>query len=425
MSQSNSHVFSLALKALERSRNAQSNRGDIALFHYTNTDVLIKIMENCCMRATNVFYLNDATEIKYGITLLKKLFEFDSTITYLLNELEDEMQIPLTMPFSISFTNKSDELHQWITYAKESGVCIEFDKDLFIGKQDSGTDKGSMYFGIEQIIDFTTELKADNLYSIMYDKESLTLNHVKDSLNEALRELDVYDKSDYERTFWPSNDRDSSTKQESNMKNDQTDVIKAYLLALASFYKEDGYKGESETRVLFLPPDEPVVEYFRKDNGILKPYMSIQFLRKESDNNLVKICPIKSVTIGPSGVQDQIFCGVVDAVMKEKNRYLHRYDEEYVSELLKAAIEKCKIASNSHSEEVERYYLNKWMKIAKTCYRVDHKSVDEIIKNCNVELEGYSKANEMVKGIVDQSFLKEFITPFGVVVKRSDLSFIF
>lgn len=115
------------------------------LYHYTSTAVLDSLLSNATFWASNIYYLNDASEFQTGIEALKNAFSksFDADEI----ELEECRKIceecidnieewnGYTWPgiFSVSFSIKEDVLNQWITYAKEGGVCIEFDSKIMWG----------------------------------------------------------------------------------------------------------------------------------------------------------------------------------------------------------------------------------------------------------------------------------------------------
>jgi hypothetical protein len=43
------------------------------MYHYTSIEAFLSIIENKCLRATNVHYLNDASEGELGISLVQEL----------------------------------------------------------------------------------------------------------------------------------------------------------------------------------------------------------------------------------------------------------------------------------------------------------------------------------------------------------------
>ena len=97
--------------------------------HYTSTEVLDAILKTSTFRASHLLYLNDSSELISGLERLKNLKDINKFSA--IREVVDSISIErLPGPFSISFCSESDLLHQWITYAKESGVCIVLDQEI-------------------------------------------------------------------------------------------------------------------------------------------------------------------------------------------------------------------------------------------------------------------------------------------------------
>ncbi len=102
------------------------------LYHYTNLDSLIGIVDKKEIWFTNVEYLNDITEFNEG----KKLFltnlsksesEFESPETY--NQIRSYIEENITPynVFSFSLSGERDSLDQWRAYANhECGLMIAF-----------------------------------------------------------------------------------------------------------------------------------------------------------------------------------------------------------------------------------------------------------------------------------------------------------
>ena len=112
------------------------------LYHYTNGNVLVKILDSKKIRATNIFYLNDAQEYIYAAELLRQRIEqitpsgpsarrllqdVESTLAHTDPRREDSSNSP-----GIYVTSFADdgghELNQWRVYAPNGNGCsIGFD----------------------------------------------------------------------------------------------------------------------------------------------------------------------------------------------------------------------------------------------------------------------------------------------------------
>ena len=124
------------------------------LYHYTTQKGLLGIVETGEIWATNIFYLNDATEYEYAFKMLKdkinekieKLEPSPKGIASLipaLNDIEKQFYYKLiytlddlkaSNPFYIcSFSENKDQLSQWRGYCpKGNGFSIGFNKSLLM-----------------------------------------------------------------------------------------------------------------------------------------------------------------------------------------------------------------------------------------------------------------------------------------------------
>ena len=110
------------------------------LYHYTDLNGLIGIVQNQALWATNVQFLNDKNEQKYGIELVKEIAESiknnqnEKVIELIINHVEDRAKLD---DYITCFSKNGDLLGQWRAYANNgSGVSIGFNhsqwtSDLF------------------------------------------------------------------------------------------------------------------------------------------------------------------------------------------------------------------------------------------------------------------------------------------------------
>ncbi len=262
------------------------------IFHYTNTEVLDIILKNATLRASHVLYLNDAEEYYQGINIIKGAI--DDRNFGDLNELQGI--------FSISFSQGEDLLSQWITYAKESGVSIEFDDELI--SLEEGEGKPRFVFGIEDDV-----ADGDEKYK-----------HLVFNASKVLHEI-MY--------VSPNDNTITSQIKDSYIRTCETDVEGMPLYA--TYIKDISFKAEKEIRAAFiyhqliesLEEDAvkyyPKLNYYRMDKGILRPFINVRILHltntyRDECGELSPMLPLKSITIGPSGSQQAVFNSVVHRI---------------------------------------------------------------------------------------------------------------
>jgi hypothetical protein len=110
------------------------------VYHYTSVDVLQNIIDSKRLRFTNMNSLNDKSEYKYGIQLLKKkIIEYENN-----NSIGHKFDVKLLEQFSfvndqysISFTENGDALAFWNSYyvPKLTPISIGFiSNEVFYGE---------------------------------------------------------------------------------------------------------------------------------------------------------------------------------------------------------------------------------------------------------------------------------------------------
>ena len=121
-----------------------SSREIKGIYHYTSTEVLDSLLTEATFWASNLYYLNDSSEYQTGIKFLEDIFteeirdddEIEKQRLFCMECIREIRELDgYTWPgiFSISFSLEADVLNQWLTYAKEGGVCIEFEKEIMLG----------------------------------------------------------------------------------------------------------------------------------------------------------------------------------------------------------------------------------------------------------------------------------------------------
>ena len=110
------------------------------IYHYTSLDTLSKILANRTLRFTNMDNLNDKSEYRYGVELLKnKILEYETNFG-VRNPFDVDLLDRFMFAgelFSISFTEGSDDLYFWNSHYVPAnyGVSIGFEIEEIFGPE--------------------------------------------------------------------------------------------------------------------------------------------------------------------------------------------------------------------------------------------------------------------------------------------------
>ena len=105
------------------------------LYHYTNNDALVEIINNNSLRFSHFFYQNDPRELRYGLDLLLNIKDEIEQICpdsrkYIETIAQEHLPIPTLPIFTFSLSQKDDLLSQWRGYGNgHKSVCIGLKKD--------------------------------------------------------------------------------------------------------------------------------------------------------------------------------------------------------------------------------------------------------------------------------------------------------
>lgn len=105
------------------------------LYHYTNNEALIEMMERDSLRLGHFYFQNDPKELKYGLNLLLEHKDEMEKIClgakeYIETIAHDETPIERIPIFTFSLSEEGDLLSQWRGYGTgNKAVCIGFKKD--------------------------------------------------------------------------------------------------------------------------------------------------------------------------------------------------------------------------------------------------------------------------------------------------------
>jgi Protein of unknown function (DUF2971). len=312
------------------------------IFHYTNIYNLQSIISNKCLHASHIRYLNDWSEYDAGYQILVACLKNNSRIGELIKLSKNEINlIPNLSPtrdlyfqgstkpdnfflgqylrriiypdvYTISFCSEGDNLSHWISYAKESGISIEFDFSKF-----SFIDQSVLEEENKCIIN-KIEKSAIQEFQKSFDSPPRKVTYIKATedprvtrLIEELIDLVITEFNDdpilynIRPTFWTL------------MKN---------LFSIVPFIKTTPFRSEKEIRLAFrehiLAVDSDTgakilrtkVFYEAKNNNLV-PYLNIGWSTTQEN-----VYPIKSITIGPGKNQHAAYDSIINFIESQDDK---------------------------------------------------------------------------------------------------------
>lgn len=401
------------------------------LYHYTSTAVLDSLLSNATFWASNIYYLNDASEFQTGIEALKNAFS--TSIGDEEDELEKCREIckecidnieewnGYTWPgiFSVSFSIKEDVLNQWITYAKEGGVCIEFDSEIMWGR----VNPENYLFITEDSEKNIFSLPTGNIARTIYDDKTLSDTEKTKKIIENLVKLCMrYSPGKCEKSDRLDNNRR---------------IICEFFAILASYFKNKDFVIEDEVRMVCplifdLDGESADIFYNKKENGILRPYIKVKF-HKSADLDAKPMLPIVAITVGPAGNQEAVFNSVVHRVEYGKPA-VWEYDKKFLGKFLSSYVNGCLCQNEIKEKAVEcaNYLLADWKKRAAQ----NNVSYEEARENeegiqITVKLDGNQNDEETVnledqiKQKIDRWKKGNYLTKQGIWIKKSKIPYVY
>ena len=246
------------------------------LYHYTSQQGLIGIVTNSCLWATDVYYLNDSSEHKYGEDLIKKAISkrkkkargdtrkfFDEFAAY--GGLFAETRF-----FIVSLTENGDLLSQWRAYTPDG----------------NGFSLGFNVAGLQAVLSKRGEF---NLVKCVYD-ESEQEDYVNRLIDEVISQ-------------WKNLDEPAPTEPGTSRLGIYPPALLRILCAfLAPIFKSKAFYEEGEWRLIFTPNDAGKLK-FRPGKSMLIPYIEanlaieVDFADDEEERGVI---PIREVIVGPT-----------------------------------------------------------------------------------------------------------------------------
>lgn len=213
------------------------------LFHYTNQNAAQSILQSKSIWASDPFFLNDEQEIQLGVRALKKVFNRLGAVdreTFAQCDLIEEaffdpqgnIDNPSTgRAFTVSFSEKSDDLSQWRGYSNENGVALGFSFKLL------------------------SDVKPNALLlPVLYGTEASFVDILWDDLQHALGQFDLFVNPGQDIRM-PRNDM----------------LIRRYKTFLP-IMKHEAFQAEKEWRLVLTDYDVgPSIAEWRPNGGYAVP----------------------------------------------------------------------------------------------------------------------------------------------------------
>lgn len=285
------------------------------LYHYTTQTGVLGILESKCIWATEIRYLNDASEFIFFVDMVKAAIEEARGATVglskheilsegvnLLSGLTDLFREDTKfLYFVASFTAHGDLLSQWRAYSRDDiGYSIGFSSSKLqeLARLQDFSLKGCVYDYDQQrqiLHDlFQTAIRAESTIKDYHQEGGLTDEGVE-SINSLLagrgitkqKVIDTFLKKGYEFGL-----RNAAL------------FLARRLLQIGQGFKHHGFREESEWRVISsvtpitkqgMPPIPLRDLKFRVGKHMIIPYTEFKLTDEENPN-----LPIEEIIVGPT-----------------------------------------------------------------------------------------------------------------------------
>lgn len=255
---------------------------ELVLYHYTTVEGLKGILGNRAFWCTEINYLNDTLELKYGRNIIiDRLNSFvkdenNEQIKKLLNKLIIVSGTFATYNTFVSCFSENDNLlNQWNYYAsngKGYNLGIHFNSDFVPRTQ--------------------AALCINELSSIHYPKLRKVFYDV-DKQYEIINTYIDYIISGAKKALSRNNGIEKDWDSHASLQ------ITNVLLEIMFSLKSPNYKDEQEWRLVFMMPKEMVNTkflHFRTNSNLIVPYLNAYIYEHRDDKYFF---PLRSINIGP------------------------------------------------------------------------------------------------------------------------------
>jgi hypothetical protein len=247
------------------------------LYHYTNTDGLLGILKSNRLWATNIFYLNDKSEITYALQLINEKLQQckDSSNSPPLKVFFERAQNSIS-PNSIfrdfyvaCFCENGDLLSQWRAYTKNgAGFSVGF-TTKFIGLKEH-------------------PIPGFRLVKIIYDtnNQKSFIDKFIDKTSELLKELIEGQSNERIYQIIPT------------VLMFLEDHLSEFLFTFKSNYFQEEQEWRAMISIEKMNRDHIKTVQFRNGNGIITPYIELD-ISPDYGTNIHQL-PIGNIILGPT-----------------------------------------------------------------------------------------------------------------------------
>ncbi|HVN58747.1 MAG TPA: DUF2971 domain-containing protein [Bacteroidales bacterium] len=241
------------------------------LYHYTNLEALIGIVQKHDLWLTNSRFSNDETELNHGYEIAREVInrhkqtKTSTEMARYYGLVESLLRNPPQGVYICCFCERNNLLSQWRSYGENgTGVSIGFNPTGF--QRFTGPDLSTEQYGLMR------------LWKVYYDDQ------VKEKIVAQALEL------------IPEMHKGKSIELQAQK------AAEAIHFFLPTFKNKD-FVDEDERRLIFTPSKNCSVKpLYRYRRQMLVPYFSLNSLVNQNNQNNQNPCrlPIKSVMVGPS-----------------------------------------------------------------------------------------------------------------------------
>jgi Protein of unknown function (DUF2971) len=247
----------------------------MTIYHYTDVNGLLGIINKKTLWATDIHYLNDSSEYLYGLEKYNQVIQNrpDKDDHILQTNGNDSTR------YAICFSSEPNLLSQWRAYAEDGyGYCIGFDAKAVM----SDVSKTTIYPRLESVR--YGEEKISEYINSELDLIETRFGDLKNSTDEFARyQLDFFERLSYETEDDYETRKDLLHKGHYRYLNTDRDIrIREIKEGIIGFCKHPGFLEEFEIRILLNIYGTEILNY-RKNNGILIPYFEVKIKSEIKD----------------------------------------------------------------------------------------------------------------------------------------------
>lgn len=279
------------------------------VYHYTTTPVLLEILKNGIIHASNVQFMNDSQEVSHAKDIIERIFRENFPNTPDEFNLIERMNMFYNVKnaFVVSLSKKEDVLPLWYNYANGEGCnfALSFNKLFNLTKTYNPNVLLSKSYKSGKYVDAKEQLVelASNPYTGLYYLEYETSPFWWFAMAPVIYEYEKQEKI-IMNIFKVYNKLINDSRYEF-YSGTINNFLSLSLKRCSVFFKNASFSCEEEMRLcLFIrqPFMENVVEY-KAYHGTFIPYVKLD-IRNLSEAKATSNRMIESITLGPRAKSD-------------------------------------------------------------------------------------------------------------------------